>query len=285
MIIVNLYGGLGNQLFQYAAGRQLAEKNETVLKFDIDNFKRDKRRQYGLHHFNINENFCTAADKEIINGKTVWRKLLNKTGLSSHKAIYTEQSLSFDKNIFESGDNTYLDGYWQSEKYFKPVEKIIRTECRVRELPSAINKNLADKIKSVNAVSIHVRRGDFVTNKEINAYHGVCDIDYYHRAIKLLTTELNDPYFFIFSDDIEWTKNNLSINNYPVEYIDHNISAEYEDLRLMYLCKHNITANSSFSWWGAWLNDFTGKKIIAPKKWFQPPVINKDIIPEGWITL
>src|SRR4029077_5793478 len=99
MIIVNLYGGLGNQLFQYAAGRQVSEKNGTILKLDIDNFKRDKRRQYALHHFNIKENFCTPADKEIINGRTVWKKLLKKTGLSFHKSIYTEQSLSFDKNV------------------------------------------------------------------------------------------------------------------------------------------------------------------------------------------
>jgi hypothetical protein len=183
------------------------------------------------------------------------------------------------------GDNTYLDGYWQSEKYFRSIEKIIRSECRVKGAPSEINKNFADKIQSVNAVSIHVRRGDYVTDEKTNAYHGVCDKDYYRQAIDHLTASLDDPYFFVFSDDMAWTKANLSTGSQPAEYIDHNTGAGHEDLRLMYLCKHHIIANSSFSWWGAWLNDHAGKKIIAPKKWFQPPITNNDIIPEGWITL
>jgi len=284
MIIVNIFGGIGNQLFQYAAGRQLAEKHRTDLKLDIDNYKTDNRRQYSLHYFNIKENFCTAGDKAIINGKTTWQKLSNKAGLSSRK-IYTERGPGFNKNIIGAGDNVYLDGYWQSERYFKPIEKIIRAECRVKELPSAINKDFADKIGSVNAVSIHVRRGDFVTNKETNAYHGVCSIDYYQQAIGQMIAMIKDPYFFVFSDDIEWTKVNILTGIHTVEYIDHNTGVDFEDLRLMYLCKHHIIANSSFSWWGAWLNDSTDKKVIAPVKWFQSQSVTSDIVPENWIKI
>jgi Glycosyl transferase family 11 len=282
MIIVNIYGGLGNQLFQYAAGRQLAEKNHTRLKLDIENYKRDNRRSYSLHHFNIQEKFCTPFDKKIINGKERVRKFLNK---KESPAIYTEQNLSFDKKVLELGNNTYLDGYWQSEKYFNGIEKIIRTEYRMKEPLSGINKMFADKIESLNAVSIHVRRGDYVKDKNANAGHGVCGLDYYQQAIAYLTGTLAHPYFFIFSDDMEWTRTNLSTGSHPVEYIDHNAAADYEDLRLMSLCKHHIIANSSFSWWGAWLNESVGKKIIAPKKWFRAPVTNDDLIPEGWITL
>jgi hypothetical protein len=282
MIIVNIYGGLGNQLFQYAAGRQLAEKHHTTLKLDIENYKTDKRRKYSLQHFNIKENFCTSFDKSIIKGKERIAKWINKKETG---AIYTEPYPGFDKKMTELGDNTYLDGYWQSEKYFKAIEKIIRTECRVKEPLSGTNKIFADKIQSMNAVSLHVRRGDYVTDKNTNAYHGVCSLDYYQQAIARFTATLNDPCFFIFSDDMGWTKANLSTGNYPAEYIEHNAGANHEDLRLMYLCRHHIIANSSFSWWGAWLSDYSNKKIIAPKKWFRAPVTNDDLIPDGWITI
>lgn len=282
MIIVNLYGGLGNQLFQYAAGRQLAEKNHTILKLDIENYKTDKLRSYSLHHFHIQEIFCTAFDKKLINGKERVRKIFNK---KRNPAICTEQNLSFDKKVLELGNNTYLDGYWQSEKYFKPIEKIIRNECQLKQPASGINRMFEDKIQSLNSVSIHVRRGDYVSDKNTHDCHGVCGSAYYQDAVAYLSAELNDPYFFIFSDDMEWTKANLTTGSHPSEYIDHNAAADYEDLRLMSLCKHHIIANSSFSWWGAWLNESAGKKIIAPKKWFQAPVTNNDLIPEGWITL
>jgi len=136
----------------------------------------------------------------------------------------------------------------------------------------------------VNAVSLHVRRGDYVLDKLTNTVHGVCDIDYYTEAIGRMTAAISDPRFYIFSDDMEWAKTNLSINRFPVAYIDHNASADYEDIRLMYSCKHHIIANSSFSWWGAWLNNYGGKKVIAPKKWFRS-LTNDDLIPDGWLTI
>jgi Glycosyl transferase family 11 len=281
MIIVNLYGGMGNQLFQYAAGRQLAEKHHTTLKVDIENFKTDKRREYSLHHFNIKEIFCTSFDKAIIKWKERTRKLLNK---EKPGAIYTEQSRGFDEKFMKLRNNTYLDGYWGNEKYFTTIENIIRTEFTVRLPPTGINEMYLQKIKATNSVAIHVRRGDYVSNKETNAFHGVCSVAYYQEAITQLSAKISDPHFFIFSDDIPWVKENLLINKFPVDYIEHNNNLAHEDLRLMHSCKHNIIANSSFSWWGAWLNNNPGKIVIAPEKWNNIPG-NKTELPDQWIQL
>jgi hypothetical protein len=281
MIIVNIYGGLGNQLFQYAAGRQLAEKHQTTLKLDIENFKRDKRREYSLHHFNIKEIFCTAFDKAIIKGKERIRKLLNNDGPG---AIYTEQNLSFDNKMAGLGNNMYLDGYWGNEKYFTSIENIIRNEFTVARPPGGINELYLQKIRSANSVAIHIRRGDYVSDKETNAVHGVCSIAYYQEAIAQLSAKTSNPSFFIFSDDIPWVKANLAISKFPVDYVEHNNNHAHEDLRLMYSCKHNIIANSSFSWWGAWLNNNPGKIIIAPEKWNNIPG-SKTELPDQWVQL
>lgn len=284
MIIVNIYGGLGNQLFQYAAGRHLAEKHHTTLKLDIENFKTDRRRQYALHHFNIKENFCGSLDKGVIKAKERIRKLLNKERKTAAQAIYKEQDLNFDQNVLALGNNVYLDGYWGSENYFKSIENIIRHEFTVAGPPAGLNETCLQKIKSVNSVAIHVRRGDYVSVKETNAVHGVCNISYYREAIELLSGRVSDPYFFIFSDDMPWVKENLVINKFPVEHVEHNSELAHEDLRLMYSCRHNIVANSSFSWWGAWLNNNPDKIVIAPARWNNIPG-HETILPDSWIRL
>lgn len=284
MIVVNIYGGLGNQLFQYAAGRQLADSRRTRLKLDIRNFSTDKRRTYALHNFNIEEKFFDRLDNFVIKAKERIRKLSSKIGITGLTAIYKENGMLYDEKFMNLGDNVYLDGYWQCEKYFKPIEYIIRKEFMVKSPPAGMNKQYLEIIRSVNAVSIHVRRGDYITDEITNAFHGVCSLDYYNRAIDRMIAEIDAPYFFIFSDDMEWTKANLTIEGFPVMYVDHNGTADYEDLRLMYTCRHHIIANSSFSWWGAWLNTNTEKKVIAPKRWFQA-FTNNDIIPPAWITL
>jgi Glycosyl transferase family 11 len=281
MIIVNIFGGLGNQLFQYAAGRQLAEMNHTTLKFDIKNLKKDKQREYSLHHFNIKEVFCTSFDKTIIKGRERIKKLLNK---DKPGAIYTEQSLNFDKKVVELGNNTYLDGYWGNEKYFKSIENIIRREFTIAQPAVGMNEMYIQKIKSTNSVALHVRRGDYVTDKKTNAFHGVCSISYYREAIAYLSAKFSNLFFYIFSDDMPWVRENLEINEFSVDYVEHNRNHAHEDLRLMYSCKHNIIANSSFSWWGAWLNNYPDKIVIAPEKWNNIPGYNADL-PEKWVRM
>src|SRR6266496_4880131 len=276
MIIIKLDGGMGNQLFQYAAGKYLSLKLDTNLKLDCDTYSENKQRQYSLHHFNTEEIFCTKREKKMLKRKEYFRNKLKMIGFSTSAYWWTEPNPGYHDYIQHLTGNVYLEGFWQSEKYFKPIENIIRNEFMVKESPSELNRHYLDEIGYVNAVSLHVRRGDYVSDEVTNAVHGVCGIDYYREAINRMASDVNDPHFFIFSDDMEWTKVNLSIDRYPVTYIDHNAAADYEDLRLMYSCKHHIIANSSFSWWGAWLNNYTEKKVIAPKKWFRSLLTNND---------
>jgi len=183
-------------------------------------------------------------------------------------------------------DHSYLEGYWGSEKYFKDIENIIRKEFTLKDKPDAINQKMISRIKNCDSVSIHIRRGDYIFDEKTNKYHGVCNLDYYLKAIALVAKKVKKPYFFIFSDDIRWAKQNLHLK-FPCVYVNHNIGKkDYEDLRLMSNCCHNIIANSSFSWWGAWLNKNKDKIVIAPKKWFTDKSINtKDLIPKQWLKI
>lgn len=148
------------------------------------------------------------------------------------------------------------------------------------------NEQVAQNILSVNAVSLHVRRGDYVSNLTINQFHGTCSLEYYNQAIAQIAKKVETPHFFVFSDDPEWVKSNLKID-YSITIVDHNnADKNYEDIRLMSLCKHHIIANSSFSWWGAWLCRNPNKIVIAPLKWFNDKSINTtDLIPDGWIKI
>jgi Glycosyl transferase family 11 len=178
-----------------------------------------------------------------------------------------------------------LDGYWQSEKYFIDCSKLIRKDFTFKNELDSYNLKLKSKIDKTNSVSIHIRRGDYVNNLNTNATHGLCSIDYYIKAVNYITERIESPYFFVFSDDIEWAKKNIMLN-FPCQFISHNIgSKSYLDMQLMSLCKHNVIANSSFSWWGAWLNSNDNKIVIAPRKWFAVNTDICDLIPSNWISL
>jgi hypothetical protein len=292
MIIVQLIGGLGNQLFQYATARRLASIHNVPLKIDITRFFSYTLHSYSLHAFNIIENL--AGEEDLIRVQKPFSTELKsplkiiKTKLYRMDPIISvrEKHFHFNPEILNLPDNTYLEGYWQSEKYFKDVEKIIRNELTFKIPPDPINKEFGDKILSVNSVSLHIRRGDYVTDPITNETHGVCDIEYYQKAIGEIVKIVANPHFFVFSDDPEWAKSHIKIDA-PTEYVTHNDSSKnYEDIRLMSMCHHNIIANSSFSWWGAWLNSNPRKMVIAPKKWFRKPDINtEDLIPESWTLI
>ena len=293
MIIVRLIGGLGNQLFQYAVGRCLAEKNSAVLKIDISPFATYKLHKYSLWAFNIQENFASPDEvtalmvlKQGIAEQVVNRLLYRPTKLSSN--FISEKHFYFDPQVLKLQGDIYLSGYWQSEKYFKNIEGLLRREFTVKTQIMGKNKELNNMIISCESVSIHIRRGDFVSNLKTNQTHGVCNLDYYNKCIEKIKLSINNPHFFIFSDDCEWAMVNLKINDQLI-IVDHNgPDKNYEDLRLMMHCKHHIIANSSFSWWGAWLNPNPDKIVIAPKQWFADEKMNsqtKDLIPEGWIRL
>lgn len=293
MIIVKLIGGLGNQMFQYAVGRHLAIKNDCLLKLDISGFEKYTLRTYDLHHFNIKENIATADDLSgaLLPSDWFYQKMHKRMGIlfgGVQKIKYVKESIrDFIPEILTLGNNVYLDGYWQSEKYFKDIEHIIRDEFIVKTPPDPINKQKSKEIQDSESVCIHIRRGDYVTNPVTNQTHGVCTVDYYLEAIEKMLKTIDNPHFYVFSDDIEWAKANISVNR-PIDFLSHNnASKNYEDLRLMSDCKHHIIANSSFSWWGAWLGKKEGQIVISPGRWFTSKKEHNmdDRIPGKWLRM
>ena len=275
-------GGIGNQMFQYAAGRRLALKHKTILKLDLT-FLLDRTplenftyRDYALDAFNIQENFFNPTENNICR---IEQKLKPMNSINEPHFYFWESMLC-------APDDSYLNGYWQSEKYFKDVEDIIRNEFTVKLKADGLNKKLAEEINTCEAVSLHVRRGDYASNPVTNKYHGLCSLDFYQKALKKITSCTENPHFFIFSDEPEWAQENLNFKH-PFKFVTRNgAEKSYEDLRLMSMCKHHIIANSSFSWWGAWLSEYQKKIIIAPRRWFNNDNLSTiDLIPEGWIKV
>lgn len=288
MIITKLIGGLGNQLFQYAIARNLAMKHNTELKIDISAFKEYTLRGYSLSPFNIIENI--ASDEEITSLKTrnpvFFERLVSKVfkrPLNPPPTYVYEKHFHYDPEIMTLPDNSYLEGYWQSEKYFSDIAETIRNEFTIKIQPTGLNKELTERIKSCVSVSIHIRRGDYVKNPYTSRIHGICDIEYFLRGMNYLGNQICSPHYFIFSDDPDWVINNFNIP-YQSTYVTHNHAQnDFEDLRLMSQCQHHIIANSTFSWWGAWLCRNLHKIVIAPQRWFNDADKDmKDLIPASW---
>lgn len=287
-------GGLGNQMFQYAAGRRLALQHRAELKLDLsflqENVDVITVRNYELGHLGIRVSIATSDEVSALTGigenriKRILRKFISKSN-PGHRHIH-EPYFHFYPDLLDAPDNSYLEGYWQSERYFKDVDNIIRNEFSVVTKPDACNVEMAERIGSANSVSIHIRRGDYVSSNVINSYHGVCSTEFYRNAVKIVAERVTSPHFFVFSDDPLWAKENFRLS-YETTYLDHNGSDKgYEDLRLMSLCRHCIVANSSFSWWGAWLCGNPDKIVIAPRRWFNVPDLNTDdLLPESWIRI
>lgn len=295
MIIVKLVGGLGNQMFQYAFGKALAYYNKTALKLDIKHLlERDAPtfqtyRSYQLSVFNIDANIASQqeVDNMIKASITFLNKILYKVKPEIMPSkLLTETGFTFNSSALILKENIYVDGYWQSELYFKNIESIIRREFIFKSAPDIRSQSIINLIRSVEAVSIHIRRGDYINDKKTNQFHGICSLIYYKDAIAYFTKRIKKLHFFIFSDDPKWARENI-ITGYPTTYVEHNSSDKgYEDMRLMSQCQHNIIANSSFSWWAAWLNANPEKIVIAPLKWFNDPTINtQDLIPADWVRI
>jgi hypothetical protein len=286
MIIVKLIGGLGNQMFQYAIGRHIAEKNNIEFKLDITEFEIYDLHKYSLNHFNIIEKLASNDEIYKFNLRKNFEKIFNKINLYSGKKYIKEKKFAFNEKLLKIKNNAYIDGYWQSEKYFKKIENIIRKEFVINKAQSAKNKEVTNMIKECNSISIHIRRGDYINNKHTSQLHNTCGLDYYNRTIDYINKNNKNPHFFVFSDDPQWAKDNLK-TELPIYFIDNNnVNTNYEDLRLMSQCNHNIIANSSFSWWGAWLNNNPDKIVIFPRTWFNDRSIEtKDLIPKKWTAI
>lgn len=285
-IIVRLKGGLGNQMFQYAAGRRLSELQGTNLKLDTSILPKVVR-SYELGHLSIREDFATPQEVIALTGSDekglgrLGNRIRQMTVPYYQRPYFSEPHLTpYDPNILRTPREVCLEGYWQSEKYFLEISNIIRKEFKIKDPPDPKNEKLAERITRTESVSIHVRRGDYLQLQEI---FGNPTLDYYAKCVSMIGEKIQSPNFFIFSDDPQWTSSNLRVDH-PTTFVSQNDSKNYEDLRLMSLCKHNIVANSSFSWWGAWLNSNDRKLVLAPTPWFAQRD-SRDVIPNGWIKV
>ncbi len=291
MIIIKLSSGLGNQMFQVALFLALKSKNKNVK---VDAFSANyKRLNPGNGNgFEIESVFNISlpkASKVEINtlkiNDSISAKFIKKIGFGNilkKETHYTEPCFEFDPNIFNIDRDVYLDGYWQSPKYFCGIETQIKNTFSFPMIEDEMNIKVLNSIISNNSISVHVRRGDYINN----SLHGnICNKTYYDKSINYINKHTTDPIFYFFSDDINWCAQNFKMSN--AVFVDwNNNSKSYIDLQLMSKCKHNIIANSTFSWWAAYLNDYIHKIVITPNKWFNNPNINcSDIYIDSWIKI
>ena len=284
MLIVQLSGGLGNQMFQYAAAYALAKKNRQECILDISQYEKNSRK-FELDYFKIANKRCINRLPIIGNLKIPNRfKSLFYAFFNNNKIFVENNPFEFDERIRMLKNNIYLIGYFQNEKYFSEYENDIRLIYEFQENnPLSYYSN---QIKfDNNSVSIHIRRGDYVSDSNANHFHGICSEQYYSAALNTIEGKIKTPNYYIFSDEILWVKNNMNFPKNSI-YIENEYEHPIFEMNLMSMCKHNIIANSSFSWWGAWLNKNPSKVVIAPKRWIlSEKYETEDIIPKNWIKI
>ena len=293
MVIAQLNGGLGNQLFQYAAAKALSLYHNVPLYLDASQYERDLLpdlevpRSFELYNFSgIKEPIISSTElatiPELANKKSILQKLIPR-----HKqSIYTERYYHFDPNFFKAGNKVLLKGGWQSHRYFSAYQLQLQNILQLKESLVSAVKEKGKELKNIDSVAVHIRRSDYLRKKVIYEWHGVMDKEYYIEAIQHIRNQYPSLKVFYFTDDPDWVEQELLPLN-EGELVSQKFSkTPYEDLYLMSQCRHNIIANSSFSWWGAWLNIHPNKMVIAPKRWFNKgPKDTQDLYPEGWIKL
>ena len=284
-------------MFQYAAGRALSLRNGVPLKVDLSTFETSRRRRYELEAFRVCAAPATGADlgqfgfgaKVGASAPNHLSRMLQRLRIRERRGewpIYREPHFHFDPRGTALQAPHYLEGYWQSEKYFLDHADTVRREFVPRAPLDPENAALAAQIDAVNAISLHVRRGDYVSDPTTRRYHGTCALDYYRSAVDYVGHRVEAPHLFLFSDDPEWTRQNLEFP-FPTTVVTANLPDRgYRDMQLMARCNHHIVANSSFSWWGAWLSPGGQKIVVAPSRWFNSASNDtRDLIPESWVRI
>lgn len=289
MIIVKVMGGLGNQLFQYAFARNIEKLTGRKVKIDISYFRsipeRDTTRLEQIT--DLFPHFEVASSEEVQSLRrketSIYGRILRKLRIQ-RKIFLTEDDVGYQKDAINSG-NAYLEGYWQAENYFREAAANIREELVFpTEQLSHQGKDYLEKIKRTPvAVSIHVRAGDYLNAENQACFGNICTAEYYQKACAYLKQRYPDCVFFLFTNDVEWTRKNIKLAYEQIEIVDDwDGKQEWVDMFLMSQCTHNVIANSSYSWWGAWLNQHENKMVICPSKWTNNNT-NKDTICKGWI--
>ncbi len=289
MKIVNIIGGIGNQMFQYAFALALKQKYpDEEVKLDTSHFN-----GYSLHNgFEIERNFglqLPIADGKELRKLTYYSpnykvsRIIRKL-LGYRKTEYKEPRLfTFWKEALDRVGNCYYEGSWQNEKYFKECSDEIRKAFTFKQQLGDKNEELLNAINATESVSIHVRRGDYLSDP---TYQGICDLPYYKNAIQYIKEHIKAPHFYIFSNDAKWCEEFIAPLCEDYTIIDWNGGIKsWADMQLMSLCNHNIVAHSSFSWWAAWLNNHDNKIVVSPKGWFNRADVTDSPQLEDWILI
>ena len=290
MIITRIAGGLGNQMFQYAIGRVLASRHATEHLLDTRLFNR-----YDMHNgFELKRVFdipARVATEDEIKSLIGWKASRWSQKLLSYDSwawlrggnYFLQTRPSYMKEVHNVSSHCYLSGYWQTEKYFKGFERQLAKDFTfTRPLTDDVNIDHLNLIQSTNAISVHIRRGDYVNHP----VHGTCSPDYYRRAFRYIGAHVKAPFFFLFSDDPDYVRENFGARDDCHIVLNNTGDKSHIDMRLMSKCNHHIVANSSFSWWGAWLGSNPSKIVVAPEKWFRMDRRNSnDRVPEAWLRI
>ena len=292
-IIPRIFGGIGNQLFCYAAARRLALVNNSELALDhVSGFVRDDEyhRHYQLDHFNISCRKATSAERlePMSRVRRYLKREMSRRRPFEERSYIHQEGIHFDPRllIVKPHGTVYLEGYWQSEQYFKDVEPALREELRIVPPKDEINQAMAERIRICMAVAVHVRFFDAPRELGLNNVPG----DYYERAVTTMESLAPHAHYFVFSDQPAAARDKIPLPDDRITLVSHNQGDEnaYADLWLMTQCQHFIIANSTFSWWGAWLCDQDNKKVIAPvlKLKAKQTVTSwgfKGLLPESWM--
>lgn len=283
-VVVGLSGGLGNQMFQYAAGRSLSARLGVSLMLDLSWFGGQVGRQYALSKFNIKAETSIQlawlpSQVSAIASRLSRRYLPSVMGVP----VWREPHFHYASEFAKLSGVVFLEGYWQSHRYFLEIRSQLLQEFALREHLSPSCAKLLDRISVCDAICVHVRRGDYLSNPIAAKVHGTCTVDYYHAGVREICQGLTRPHCFVFSDDPAWVRASL-IFDCPMTVVDVNgPDNAHFDLMLMAACRHFLIANSSLSWWGAWLGRQVGKKVIAPARWFlTTDKDTRDLLPETW---
>ncbi|MGQ0708562.1 MAG: alpha-1,2-fucosyltransferase [Rhodoferax sp.] len=291
-VIARIEGGLGNQLFQYAAARSLADRLGCGLALDLRGLALNGDRPYMLGRYRVRADIASPSELAPLPNWRASRVGRWRAGLSQSLPelfsypLFWSTSFAYDPRFECIRRPVYLVGYWQSERYFSWNRERLLEDLTLTP-HSAIPTEVLDRFEDSKNVALHIRRGDYVSNPAAAQFHGLCDIKYYTMAVSHLVQQHPIVRLRVFSDDPEWVRKHLhlSVPAEPVDVVPVD-DAAHVDLELMSRCRHHIIANSSFSWWGAWLCRHTGQTVYAPKRWFlDQKTDTSDIIPLRWLKL
>ena len=287
MIVARIEGGLGNQMFQYAFGLQLASQNQTELILDLASYGSRPDHGYLLNQFSIDAREMLPSERKRIPGKyrTGKRSLIPLLRLTSNRLQrLRERPFGFGENYMSAGDNRYLVGYWQSEKFFRDVVPRIREQFQPRSPLSTPSARIHERMLSRSSIAIHVRRGDYITSKPMATRN--LSLEYYQLCVEMQLEKRPQSEVYLFSNDMQWCREHLKLPC-PVHFIDYNNNATaHEDLWLMTAAESCIIANSTFSWWGAYLSRRSNNTVYAPSSWYRPNTLDDQHINCGqWVTV